>query len=380
MLATVLPINTLPTMAASFPQLVVIRQNSLAEDKLVKNGHIKNYHVVVKNSPFVIQLGIANRNGAFFGKQDHSVNQFSFEARLVYDIEPEKDVSWVKDKPMECKISASEHQPGVVTAELRLKVLSTQHEDLFFKVRFTAFDKATKREISSVCSAPIKVISKSDQVKKKKEPKPKKKRSASDMLMETLCNIEKRQREHCEILYKLLGQPAPPQSESPVPYNLDGVEVEDLDLEEEVNSEVGDLLSEVASCISQQNLIQQVPSTQSFTELVDLHALKRPKQEEPTPNFEVAFSNFLKAYTALAPDERRQEMQKAVASQGQNVAMELMDMLQTEGLQRETPTTAKSQHDTECKCGECPYKAELARIEEFYRDVFSLTASTNPTW
>lgn len=341
----------------------------------------------MKNSPFVIQLGISNRNGAFFGKQDHSINQFSFEARLVYDIEPEKDVSWVKDKPMECKISASEHQPGVVTAELRLKVLSTQHEDLFFKVRFTAFDKVTKREVSSVCSAPIKVISKSDQVKKKKEPKPKKKRSASDMLMETLCNIEKRQREHCEILYKLLGQPAPPQSGSPLQYNLDGVEVEDLDLEEEVSSDVGDLLSEVASCISLPTFAPQLqmPQTQSaLSELVDLHAFKRSKpQEEPVPTFEAAFSTFLKAFTSVPPEQRRQEMRKAVASQGQNVAMELMDMLQTEGLQRETPATngPKAQHDTECKCGECPYKAELARIEEFYRDVFSLTTSANaPSW
>ncbi len=49
-----------------------------------------------------------------------------------------------------------------VDIEVRLKVLSSQHEDMFFVVKFSALDPLTKREISPLLqtfSHPIKVIS-----------------------------------------------------------------------------------------------------------------------------------------------------------------------------------------------------------------------------
>jgi len=374
--AASLPIHALQATAVPLPapQLVVLRQNALAEDKIVKNGHTKLYHIVVKNSPFLIQLGLTSRTG-YFGKPDFALNQLAFEGRLFYDIDPEKEVSWVKEKPMECKITINEHQPGLINAEVRLKVLSTQHEDLFFKVKFFAYEKATKREVFQACSAPIKVISKSDQVKKKKEPKPKKKRSATDMLMETLCKIERRQQEHCEILYKLLGQPAP----SPTQSLLDGldfsnVEVEDIDLDDEVD--VGQLFNEV--CVQPaQPLVQAVSPVQipQPIELVDSRSQKRSKSgSEEAQDLAQAFRNFMQAFQAVPPQQRSLELRKAVNSQSPAAAAELMDLLQTEGLQCE-PQTVHHRHD--CQCGDCPYKAELSRVEDFYRDVFSLTDHTS---
>lgn len=371
--AAPMPIHALQATANPAPQLVVLRQNSLAEDKLVKNGHTKHYHIVVKNSPFLIQLGLSNRAGGYFGKADLNLNQFAFEGRLYYDVDPEKEVSWVKEKPMECKITINEHQPGLINAEVRLKVLSTQHEDLFFKVKFFAIEKATRREIFQACSSPIKVISKSDQVKKKKEPKPKKKRSATDMLMETLCKIEKRQQEHCEILYKLLGQPAPAPSQSLLEgIDFNNIEVEDIDFDDEVD--MGQIFSEGVQAAP--SLVKPVSPVQipQPIELVDSRSQKRSKAGcEGDQDLAQAFRTFMHAFQAVPQEQRAQELRKAVNTQSPAATMELMDMLQTEGLQREPQAIPTQPHNHDCQCGECPYKAELSRVEEFYRDVFSLT-------
>ncbi len=98
-----------------------------------------------------------------------------FDARLIYDTEEEKEVDFIKLQPLDTKMSVNEvfivhlvaffsesiycifgptsHcccvillQGGTfVNCEARLKVLTSQLEDSFFKIRFRAFDARTKK-------------------------------------------------------------------------------------------------------------------------------------------------------------------------------------------------------------------------------------------
>jgi hypothetical protein len=73
----------------------------------------------------------------------------------------EKEVDYVENKPFQFKVNVV-NGGRQVDIEVRLKVLSSQHEDMFFVVKFMALDPLTKREVSPylvVHSLPIKVIS-----------------------------------------------------------------------------------------------------------------------------------------------------------------------------------------------------------------------------
>lgn len=60
----------------------------------------KNVHVVVKNTPFTINVVVMDKSINF--------NQFSADVQLVYDCPTLKEVDFVKLKPMEFKLKPSE--------------------------------------------------------------------------------------------------------------------------------------------------------------------------------------------------------------------------------------------------------------------------------
>jgi hypothetical protein len=105
---------------------------------------------------------------------------------------------------MEFKSSPAD-EGRTLDTEVRLKVLSSQHEDMLFKVRIQGYHPVTREMINgfSVVSAPIKVISKPEQLKKKA---PAKKRTASDLLTDTIQRIERKQLEQQELIEKLVQQ------------------------------------------------------------------------------------------------------------------------------------------------------------------------------
>ncbi len=162
------PSNTNNDLTPSnFPQLVILRQNSLTVEKISKNGIQRAVHVVVKNQPFLLQIGIVNNNNLL------DFSKAPVEARLLYDCDNFKEVDFVKLKPLEYKCHSNE-RGDQVTVELRLKVLSSQLEDMFFRIKLIALDPTTKQRIESIItiSDPIKVVSKPDSIRKKKTPTP----------------------------------------------------------------------------------------------------------------------------------------------------------------------------------------------------------------
>ena len=203
----------------SGPQLVITEQSSLVLEKIGKNGEHKCVHVVVKNTPFQIDLAFGNVGPA-------DANAFNFtrinvEAMLVYDCPEQKQVDFVRHTPIEYKAHIDETGTKL-SVEMRIKVLTSQLEDMLFRMRLRGIDAVTKQDIPGLYAVtePIKVVSKQDQVKRirrqqeaaksgeKAVPTISKlsagrKRTANDRLEETLARIEARQEQQEALLRRL---------------------------------------------------------------------------------------------------------------------------------------------------------------------------------
>jgi hypothetical protein len=110
--------------------ITILKQTSPFEERVTRNGIQRDIHVVIKNSPFVVQMGVS-RNCEI------DLNHIAFDCSLLYDTDGEKGVDFVKLKPIEYKCVPNEGGDQV-SVELRIKVLTSQHEDipLFFIFSF----------------------------------------------------------------------------------------------------------------------------------------------------------------------------------------------------------------------------------------------------
>jgi len=341
------------------PQLVVKQQNSLSEEKYTKNGakSTQMVHVVVKNSPFVISLGMLNNNAVrpdMFGKYvtNNSIDmgKLTFDCKLLYDTEgPDTEVDYISNKPFLFKVTVAEGGQQV-DIEVRLKVLSSQHEDMFFRVKFVALDPITKQEVGSslvAISAPIKVISKPEQLKKRR---PSKKRTLNDALIESLNRIEKKQQDQQKIVDKLL------------------------------EAEFEDVPSPAPVSFLPSQFPQQQQQQQQQQNGDDESATSSDAGDEHQPvEFQEALSNLLQKYNSLSEEERPKKVQKLLHSANisrENLS-EMNDLFLAEGMQeaigREVGDTERGHGACQqCLCPSCPHKMELERIELFYKDVFHL--------
>jgi len=313
------------------PQLVLLKQTDQGEEKFTKNGIIQTAHVVIKNTPFMFQLGLMN-NVLF--SHVFNFNQFTLEAKLLYDTEGEKEVDFVKVKPLEFKTHLSERGEQC-TMEARIKVLSSQHEDLFFRIKVIALDARTGQEFCPslfVLSQPIKVISKPEKVIKSNSQK---KRNFTDMLLETVQKLEKQQKEQQQHITKL--------------FEMQKQNVNKVQKKEEV-------------------VVQPVPFV--------------PKEvKKADDEFEQCFKKLLESCSALPNDEKITRIRKVVRNlspSDHESLHQLLDMVGSEGLQREREGVVVSvdfsdqdlgtDHPHRCECKNCHYKDELLRIDDFYKD------------
>jgi len=112
-----------------------------------------------------------------------------------------QEVDFVKLKPLEYKVRVND-SGSKVNVECRLKVLSSQLEDMNFRIKFIALDPITQKEICpllTTISDPIKVISKPEQIRKKKVSK----KTISDSVMDDLARIDQQHATQSALLNKL---------------------------------------------------------------------------------------------------------------------------------------------------------------------------------
>lgn len=358
------------------PQLVILSHKTHADELVSRGGIQKNIHVVVKNSPFSFTLGVTNANACRI-----DLNQIAFEGHLVYDCEGEKEVDFVKVKPVEFKFTPSEAGDRL-ECEVRIKVLTSQHEDMLFKVKIQGFHPLTRTELSgmSIVSSAIKVISKPEQLKKNKSaisPTPSgvpaplpvsnsKKRSATEMLAETVARIEAKQEEQQRLITRLLQQ----QTETSQVI--------------EKKQRLNDSFSSVTSTSWDHLSADLTPSSISSISHSP-QSLSSP--DGLLPNFEEAFLNLVRSYNIMTPEEKAEVIRKLIRNLPPREVerlSELLDLFWTEGLQKELGgrfsldlniPTFKPCVDG-CSCSECPHKLELEKIDEFYKEFLSTGYST----
>jgi len=332
-----------PDMAISAPlpkpsQLVIIRQSSLTIETVSKNGLQQRVYVVVKNQPFLVQVGLLSSVRVDGQLVDFS--RFQIEARLVYDCEHFKEVDFVKLKPMDVKSHVSE-RGDQVTVEIRAKVLTSQLEDMLFRVRLSAIHPITKKRIEqlTVYSEPVKVVSKPEQVKRKKAP---------------------------VVVAKKVSQPAPKKEPNEVLS-------EALAKIEMTCSQQKILLSQISDTVHQHtNLLQNFHLEEIPAQSCD----KKRKQEPELSPFEIAFNQFMAAYNNVENEERPAKIRSAMKKTSARDAESLFEMLDRSQSEPKENKEKKDSQGKVCSCEDCPHKRELERLDSFYNEFLSTPQPT----
>lgn len=190
------------------PQIVITPVGTIVEEQFTKNSINKKAQVVVKNIAFTLEMDA-----------NFDLGKANLGARLFYDWDDDKsqggrEVNLVRHEPFEYKVNL--HEGGHrASFEIKIKVLTSQHEDMLFRIRFTANDPITHKTIEAY-STPIKVISKLTTNKSKPligSPKDTtsisalaKKRTSNDQIVSALQRLEAQQIEQTKFLQLLVSR------------------------------------------------------------------------------------------------------------------------------------------------------------------------------
>jgi len=117
---------------------------------------------------------------------------------------------------------------------------------------------------------------------------------------------------------------------------------------------------------------------------------KESKKEEKALDFDEAFANLMRSYSAMPAEERPETIRKVIRNSSirdTERLSELLDLFWTEGLQREPSFGGKQNtrdrlavmgREEGCSCTDCPHKQELERIDEFYKEFLSTGVAAVP--
>jgi len=323
---------------AEYPTIFIEKQESLAHDKFATKGTSKEVHILAKNIPFVIHVG----------GNDINLNNSPLNAKLYYDFEEETDQKEVELLKQSSPIDYVAHVNGTgdkAAVEVRLSVLSSQHEGAFFRIKFSATDVVTGISVDTF-SHPIKVISKRNQVKKMlernevipAEPIPPSKRTSSDIIADALLRLEEQQRDQGRLL---------------------------------------------------QQLMTERQTAQSARSSKDFHPIQH-SVSIPDPNdmdFDAAFKRFLDAYKKIPAEDRPFKIRKTMKTASELDSQSLGEFVniynnevllgseQLMGPLMDLPPLPSNgnisngnSHSGSCSCSECPHKRQLERLDKFYSE------------
>jgi hypothetical protein len=312
--------------------LIIEKQESLAQDKFTKNGCTKELHVVAKNIPFSLHVA-----------SSVNLNEHPLHAALCYDFENEsdqKEVETLKCTPLEyiAHVSDSGEKANV---EIRIAVLSSQHEGANFRIKLSVKDPRTSKLVH-VFTSPLKVISKRNQVKKMLErkeithvePLPPPKRTSSDTITEALHRLEEQQREQAKLLQQLVGQKKGLKSSSEFNFAAPAAipDPEDMDFD--------------AAFLKFLNTYKKIPAEERPNKVRKLLKTS-PHQDSQT------LSEFVNIYSC--------EVLAGATEQNFIQTFHSMDMPAAAGHTSEHPSDC-------CNCTECPHKKQLERMDDFYSE------------
>eukprot|EP01132_Coremiostelium_polycephalum_P011332 gene11332-13876_t len=339
--------NSPNILTSTNKRISITQQTCLVEEKFSKNGVQKNVHVVVKNNPFLLTLSLLDSSLNF--------HQLSPEVQLVYDSESLKEVDSATVKPLEYKTRANE-EGDQLTVELRIKVLSSQLEDMLFRAKVKIVDPRTRKELHglTVVTHPIRVVSKPDQVKKKAK---KRKRAPTDSLMDTLNRIEHQQKEQQRLLKKLCffdkeNLMLNPTTTTTTTTTSDGSPKIENDKKQNESENVGSTSEDDVS-----------------------KSVVVPEKDE----FQKAFKEFIGAFKQLQcldPDGADGAFKINTCANDAQTMCEILELVKEELRKDDQYKDKHSQHHTDgdspCSCKVCPYKQKVDYINQSYETYFNM--------
>lgn len=280
---------------------------------------------------------------------------------------------------------------------MKIKVLSSHHEDNFFCLRIEVWDPLEKSGFTPmhVITAPVKVISKP---MRPKAPKDSKALSSSPQISTSSSNKRK---------VSDVNAMQEDEHESGNEVGAAGHVAEHLDMLQRQQAEAirllnvlleGQRMGQVQQPFATFGALPNTPSafgsngflanSGGFSE----PPAKRLKTEQGSmggqlappldggvskDEFEGAFSTMLRAYAAMTAEEKAEKTRKLIRSfphRDLELLEELFDILGTAGIHSSSGPnpfsfTANSVHNENC-AEDCPHKEELMRIDQFYSEVF----------
>eukprot|EP01113_Clastostelium_recurvatum_P014038 TRINITY_DN1759_c0_g1_i2.p1 TRINITY_DN1759_c0_g1~~TRINITY_DN1759_c0_g1_i2.p1 ORF type:complete len:576 (+),score=151.00 TRINITY_DN1759_c0_g1_i2:126-1853(+) len=176
----------------AYNKLEIIKQDAVAVENGFDGGRQQHVHVVVKNQPFNILISSA---GKTFNFQHAQIN-----AKLYYDYNPPKAVDFIQHEPLQ--YSSTSNNGTDISVEVKISILSSQHQGSLFVVILTITDTVTM-ESHCIASFPIRIVSKVDHIKKEGGD-PVKKKSFNEVLHERLHAMSCAQDDQAKLIEYLL--------------------------------------------------------------------------------------------------------------------------------------------------------------------------------
>lgn len=243
-------------------------------------------------------------------------------AKLYYDFEDgePREVETLKIPPLEytCHVNESGDKAAV---QIRIGVLSSQHEGAYFRVKLSARNPGTGEHFEAF-SHPLKIISKRNQVKK--------------------ILAKQQQQQH-----QLQTSPVSSPQSSPIlsPIRTSAITSDDM---------VAQVLLRLEE--------QQRDQSQMLQQLCQ-HI--KPKKRSLDDDLESALENFLVAFKNAPVAERSGKIRKVLknSSASEQSMMEFVELCKLEG----HPSQVDGEHPV-CNGINCPYKRELDKLDVLYSD------------
>ncbi|KAL6055985.1 hypothetical protein QOT17_016402 [Balamuthia mandrillaris] len=334
------------------PRLHILEQRSLAkEEQTIEDGtatteegtpatRTKVVHNVVKNTPFVVRVGLQSCEEAaplaFNFNTTHSL-----EVALCFDCEELKEVPFLNQKPVDYKVRSvtNANKEVELNVDVKIRVLSSHCEHMMFRLRFRLVDVVTgeavllmseggrgrNRGYCEVFSESIRVVSKPEQIKtavqqqqqgqqqgknattatKKKSNK----RTVNDRIEEIVMRMESAQRRQTCLLEQLFAE------------------------KQQRTKAEQDNENEVESSSSRYHKRRKLSPSEYHHEVVKTEAVDN--EEEQQRQLEQAMDNLLDVYQRLdsesKPRSLRRLLRKTSARRTSSLC-EMVSLLDSQGL------------------------------------------------
>lgn len=177
------------------------------------------HNSVVKNIPFLVVLGLSSSSDGT--GHPMSFRGMSLEGELVYDELDSESGDWrrvpfLNANPLECVGCVDSDQPSMMAVTVKISALTSQHNHLFFRVRFWLKEHPewmTMTDAIHVFSKPNQIACTNDAPRPARQPtRQGKKRTFNETLVErldSLTAIQNKQRENLELLRRIAASVAP---------------------------------------------------------------------------------------------------------------------------------------------------------------------------